>query len=235
MATYFFRGLILTLFAFSGMAGNTLQANPPVEFKAEPSASLSWKLNDRWSLNGQFKAGHLFAGNEVSGFETSLTERLELQAFVNYSLFGSRRISLGYVAGMDDPFQDEPGYEHRITEQFSFVASPGQLRFAVRLRAEQRFRTSGFQQRYRARLSTDLPLKGERLDEGEPYLILQNEILASPGDGKIPFDNRFDAGIGWQLPKKQKLQVQLQHRFEKFNQPGKGHVIQILTGYFLNF
>ncbi|MEE4176474.1 MAG: DUF2490 domain-containing protein [Bacteroides sp.] len=235
MATYFFKRLIILLFAIMGVSVFSLKAQTPVEFKAEPALSLSWKINDRWGLNGQVKMGQLLNGNTASGFEKSFTERFELQAFANYSLFGSRKISLGYVAGMDDPFLEEPGYEHRITEQFSFVSTAGQIRLAVRLRAEQRFRTSGFQQRYRARISTDIPLRGERLDETEPYLILQNEILASPADGEVPLDNRLDAGIGWLLPGKQKFQVQLQHRFEKMNLPHRGHVIQIVTAYFFNF
>ena len=235
MAICFFRSILFLFFIIlPGFSSFHAIGQAPLELKAEPSISLSWKINDRWSMTGQVKAGQLLAGNKASGFEKSFTERFESQVFANYSIFGSRRISLGYVTGIDDPFMDEPGYEHRLTEQFSFVANPGQLRMAVRLRAEQRFRTSGFQQRYRARLSTDLPLRGERLDEGEPYLILQNEILTSPDEGKVPFDNRFDAGIGWLLPGKQKFQFQLQHRFEKWNQPNRGHVFQILTGYYFN-
>lgn len=234
MATCFSSRLPFILIAIIGFSGISLQAQTPFELKAEPSVSLSWKLNDRWSLNGQIKMGQLLGGNAASGFSHSFTERFEMQGFANYSLFGSKKISLGYVFGMDDPLLDEPGYEHRITEQSSFVTNSGQLRLAFRLRAEQRFRTSGFQQRYRARLSTDIPLQGERLDEGEPYLILQNEVLASPTDGKVPLDNRLDAGIGWLLPGKQKLQLQLQHRFEKMNLPQRGHVIQIITGYYFN-
>lgn len=207
----------------------------PLEIKVEPAFNLSWGLSDRWSINSQLKANQLIWGNSQTGFQSSLTERLEFQAFVNYSLFGSRRLSLGYIGGIDDPFLKDPGYEHRLTQQFSFVASPGKLRLAIRLRAEQRFRDSGFQQRYRARLGTEIPLQGYRLDEGEPYLLLQNELLANPTKQTFSLDNRADAGIGWLLPRKNKIQFQVQHRLEKFNRPERGQVFQILTGYFISF
>lgn len=235
MATcYSSRGLwLLALVLLT--AGFQARGQKPLEIKAEPGINLSLGLNDRWSINSQVKANQLIWGNSQTGFQSSFTERLEFQAFVNYSLFGSRRLSLGYIGGIDDPLLGDPGYEHRLTQQFSFVASPGGLRLAVRIRAEQRFRDSGFQQRYRLRLGTEIPLQGYRLDEGEPYLLLQNELLGTPAKQIFSLDNRADAGIGWLLPRKNKIQFQVQHRLEKFNRPGRGHVLQILAGYFISF
>ncbi len=235
MATcYSSRGLLLlTLVLFT--AGFQARGQKPLEIKVEPGINLSLGLNDRWSINSQVKANQLIWGNSQSSFQSSYTERLEFQAFVNYSLFGSRRLSLGYIGGIDDPLLEDPGYEHRLTQQFSFVANSGGLRLAVRIRAEQRFRDSGFQQRYRVRLGTEIPLQGYRLDEGEPYLLLQNELLTTPAKQFFSFDNRADAGIGWLLPRKNKIQFQVQHRLEKFNRPDWGHVFQILAGYFISF
>jgi hypothetical protein len=235
MTTLFFKKYQLFLFIFMAVMTLPARSQQPFEFKIEPAVNISLKLSDRWSFTSQLKLNQLLGGNRQSGFEDPLIERLEAQIFANYSLFGSQRVSLGYLAGLDDPFKELPGLEHRLVQQYSFVWDGASLKLTFRLRAEQRFRESGFEQRYRARIGTEIPLQGERLDQGEPYLVIQEELLACLQGGKFEMGNRFDAGIGWLLPGRQRLQFQIQRRFEDFNLPARGHVIQLLTGYFLSF
>jgi hypothetical protein len=235
MATFFSKKIFWLVLVILLSYSNFSQGQKPIELKAEPGINLSWRYNDRWSFNSQVKANRLLWGNENSGFQTAFTERLEFQAFANYSVFGSKRLSVGYIAGLNDPFQATPSFEHRLVQQFSFTANPERLRLAIRLRAEQRFRESGFEQRYRARIGSEIPLQGDRLDQGEPYLVIQQELLASFSGGKLELGNRFYAGIGWLLPRKQKLQFQVQHRFEDYNLPDRRHVVQLITAYFYSF
>lgn len=171
----------------------------------------------------------------MSGFDGMDTDRFEFQIFANYTLIGSRRVAVGYVYRLLDPFDDNPGNYHRIVQQYSSTWTIENSRLALRVRAEQRFREGEFQQRYRTRLNTEIPVKGVRLEPGHPYLLFSNELLFEPDDEAAAWDNRADAGIGWVLRNNRRIQIQLQHRFEEFNLESRSHTIQIMTSFLMNF
>jgi len=234
MLTYIFKKLsTASLFLFTLLATNSFAAQP-VEVMVEPAYSLTWQLNERWRFIGQLKMRQLVEGNEESGFETSVTDQFEFQVFANYTLLGSRRIGLGYVYRLLDPFDYNPGHYHRLVQQYSTTWSAENTRIGLRLRAEQRFREDDFQQRYRARINAEIPVRGVRLEPGHPYLLFTNELLFEPDADFSSWDNRVDAGIGWVLPNNKRFQIQLQHQYEEFNLDSRSHIIQLMTTFLMN-
>jgi len=234
MSTYFSKKtLFLFVFLFPSLFFQAA-ATEPVEVMVEPAYSLTWRANTRWSFTSQIKMRQWVAGNEASGFETTATDRFEFQVFANYTLMGSRRIGLGYVYRLLDPFDETPTHYHRIVQQYSTTWNIENSRIALRLRSEQRFRGGEFQQRFRTRLNTEIPVRGVRLEPGHPYLLFSNELLLEPGAEYSAWDNRADAGIGWVLPNNKRFQIQLQHRFEEFNLESRSHTVQLMTTFLMN-
>ena len=221
------------LFFFTLLATNGFAAQP-VEVMVEPAYSITWRLDERWRFIGQLKMRQLVEGNDESGFETSVTDRFEFQIFANYTLWGSRGIGLGYVYRLLDPFDDNPEHYHRLVQQYNTTWSAEYTRIGLRLRAEQRFREDDFQQRYRVRINAEIPVRGERLAPGHPYLLFSNELLFEPDADFSSWDNRVDAGIGWVLPNNKRFQIQLQHRYEEFNLDSRSHIIQLMTTFLMN-
>jgi hypothetical protein len=208
-----------------------LFAQTPVSVFWEPDISYTWPASDKWSYNTKFVGRTGFV--EQNEAKISL-QRLETHFFATRKLFGGQRISGGYMLRWVQPFFEKDfGYEHRFTQQLAFITYIGERRFGSRLRTEQRIRNRGFINRFRYRLSYDLPLVGEQLDPGETYLILSNEVLTSFNAKEVSFENRAYIGLGWYFNEKRKLETGLQYRTENIG-PTLEHVFQLVSSYYIN-
>lgn len=193
----------------------------PLERIWEPSLAYSQSLSDRHSLSAQVNA---FQGTER-------LERIEGSLFLNRRLTVRTAVSAGYLLRVGTPLEATRAIENRLTGQVSHTLSAGIHQLSYRGRLEWRMRDSGDVLRARIRVSMRTPLQGDRLDPGETYLLLQNELLGSWAmeSGDRAADNRLSAHMGWLLRNRQRVEIGLQHRWEDIGLAGDTHVMLLGT------
>lgn len=206
-------------------------------FFAEPSVNMGFGLRGRLTANAAMVWRQQLGSFEKDQFKTfSQTDVIEWQLFLNYQLLGSKRITLGYLYGLDEPFLREPAYEHRLMQQFSFRTARF-LNGVNRLRLEQRITDAQFRNRLRYRFNFERPLSGAKIDKEEFYLVVGNELLYTFtfAAGEDQLDNRLAIGVGYLFKNGQKLQIELQHRWQRINSARQNHAIHLLMAYQLKW
>ena len=229
---YSIRLCLSTLLALVLLASGVRAQSTQIHW--EPEFSFTWKPEGRWAYNATFSGRNVcLEGSEQLDANYNWAH-LEGRLFVTYELFGGNSVSGGYQYRLTDPFEKEPGYEHRLMQQHAFITYTEARRFGHRIRSEQRIRERGTLQRFRYRISYDFPLQGQQLDPGEPYMILSNEVLWSLAREVSELDNRVFVGIGWALSRKRKIETGLQFRLEALNTNEPENIFQLVTSYFIN-
>ena len=105
---------------------------------------------------------------------------------------------------------------HRSLQQIAFTQGLNNLRLGHRLRADQTFRqdvATGF--RFRYRLSGELPLQGESLNDREFYLKVGNEQVASVQSSKWDWEVRLLGNLGYQINSRLKLETGIDYRIDR--------------------
>ncbi|MBK6266975.1 DUF2490 domain-containing protein [Marivirga sp. S37H4] len=207
------------------------QKNPSIRW--EPGFSFTRKIDNRWSYNVSLMGRQRFT-NYGEGEKNFKTDRWEIKGFGTYTLFGSKKISLGYMYRGYDPFEEETGYEHRITQQFAFLTNFGGYRLANKFRIEERIRNTDYLTRLRYSISTDFPFQGESLDEGEYYFITGNELVYAFNSKGDELENRFLVGVGKLFRKGQKFQLSLVSRNSDLISSARDHILQIESVYYFS-
>ena len=229
MTTYFTRSLFFLFFLiqFIGQAQN----KPSIRW--EPGVSFTKKIDSRWSYNLSLSGRQRFT-NYGEGERNFKTDRWEVKSFGTYTLFGGKKLSLGYMYRTVDPFEQESGWEHRITQQFAFITNFGGYRLGNKFRIEQRIRSSDYLTRIRYAISNDFPLQGESLDPKEFYLIAGNELVYAFNKSGDELENRFSLGIGRLLTKGQKVQFKVASRYSDLISSNRDHIIQFESVYYFS-
>jgi hypothetical protein len=196
-----------------------------------PELSYSWKSSDRLGYNAK-----LSMFNSIPDFDNQGAIRyIEPQLSFSYGLSAGTKVGGGYYYRLSTPLVDGYQYEHRFLQQVGFISYIGDRRIAHRLRLEQRIRSSSYQNRLRYRLSYDFPLNGEKLDPGEKYLILKDEMMTAFNKNEADAENRASIGLGWYFDSKQKFELGLQYRIQDiFSDGGIEHLFLLRTSIYLN-
>jgi hypothetical protein len=214
-------GLFLILFPL------TTAAQSDTEWIWNPELSYSNKLTDRTTLITKLSVFNSL--DETSN--RSFVQFIEPQMSVSYTLTTRWKIGGGYYFRNSQPFLDE----HRLLQQVGYINYIGDQRLAHRLRLEQRIRSSSYQNRLRYRLSFDFPLQGERLDPGERYLILKNEVMTAFNAAQADAENRVSFGLGWFLNNSQKFELNVQYRTQDvFSGDGISHLFLLGTAFYIS-
>ncbi|SMG46924.1 Protein of unknown function [Marivirga sericea] len=229
MITYFIRTFI---FCFIFIQYQGLAQNSP-SLRWEPGVSLTKKIDSRWSYNISLSGRQRFT-NFGEGEKNFKTDRWEVKSFGTYTLFGRRKLSVGYMYRTVDPFESETGWEHRITQQFAFITTLGGYRLGNKFRIEQRIRSSNYLTRIRYAISNDFPLQGESLDPKEFYLIGGNELVYAFNSLGDELENRFSLGIGRLMPGGRKIQFSVASRYSDLISSERDHIIQFESVYYFN-
>ncbi len=177
----------------------------------QPKIALNYKVNPFYSQNFSVQNRSYYYRNK----ETTLAIRqIDVVHFSNYKIMDNQSVALGVQYRFKEAFEGKEN-ELRFTQQYNFTKRPFSLRYGHRFRTEQRITASNFIHRFRYRFSLDFPLKGERLDVGETYLVSNWESLLSAGKKINPeYDQRLTLQLGWFLSDTFKLQVGTEYRLE---------------------
>ncbi|HKL14582.1 MAG TPA: DUF2490 domain-containing protein [Balneolaceae bacterium] len=202
-----------------------------IEWIWNPELSYSKKTSDRTTLIAK-----LSVFNSLDNITNqSAIQFIEPQLSASYTLTPRWKIGGGYYYRWSAPLLDGYNYEHRLLQQAGYVSFLGDQRLAHRFRLEQRIRSSSYQNRFRYRISFDFPLQGERLDPGETYLILKNEMMTAFNAAEADAENRASVGLGWSLPGSQKFEINLQYRTQDvFSGSGISHLLLFGTAFYIS-
>lgn len=229
MITYFTKFLFILLISLPFLGKS--QKKPSIRW--EPGISITKKLDSRWSYNFSLSGRQRFT-NFGEGEKNLKTDRWEVKSFGTYTLFGSKKLSLGYMYRTVDPFEPESGWEHRITQQFAFITNFSGFRLGNKFRIEQRIRSTNYLTRLRYAISNDFPLQGESLDPKEFYLIGGNELVYAFNVLGDELENRFSLGIGKLIQGGQKIQLSVASRYSDLTSQNRDHIIQFESVYYFS-
>ncbi|WP_343488114.1 DUF2490 domain-containing protein [Allomuricauda sp. d1] len=213
--------LILFLVALS------LHAQENFTSYLQPQVAINYKVSSFYTHNFSLENRNYTIESGESRFRV---RHLHLAHFSNLKIKDNQSIALGIQYRFRQAF-DDGSNELRLTQQYNLTKQALVTRFGHRLRTEQRITKNLTTHRFRYRFSMDFPLRGERLDVGEPYLVGNWESLLSVAKTKLPeYDQRFTLNLGWLLTKKTKFQVGAEYRFEDFTHQTQ-HVLFLLTTF----
>ena len=192
----------------------------------EPEIALNYKVVSDYSHNYSIRQRNYFYDDNNLQLNT---RQLDISHFSKLRVRDNQSLSLGILYRFRDNFEPDRENELRLTQQYNLINKPTTIRFGHRFRAEQRINASLTTHRFRYRFALDVPLSGENLDIGEPYLISSLESLMSVARTEKPqYDQRFTGHGGWLLNKGTKLQLGLEYRFEDYFQQTE-NIIFLLT------
>lgn len=221
--------IFFSIMLFSLVSINPLSGQGDNDVYWEPKLSVSYDLNTRYSLQTGLNLRQDFNWNHS---EFGKIKKAEGQIFMTRSTFTGNKFSLGYVHSGSNPFHSSTIYESRATLQYSFKTLVMNQSVSHRARFENRFYSDNYFMRIRYRLNYSAPINGARLDEGEFYWIVSNELLWNFDRQNHDLENRFLLGVGL-LPKKaQKLQLALQYRSSDLNMSDVGHAFFVATAFY---
>ncbi|MDB2607047.1 DUF2490 domain-containing protein [Zobellia sp.] len=227
MITYFIKICVLTCFLLPSISG-FCQDNPTGYF--EPSILLNYKVTTNYSHNFRVAQRAYIYQDDFS----YSVRQIDVAHFSTLKIGFEQSLALGLQYRFRDSFDDQGENELRITEQHQFSHAYESLRLAGRFRAEQRISPSLTIHRFRYRLSIDFPLKGEKLDIGEPYISASTEPLLSVAKGEKPiYDQRLTSNLGWLLNRESKLQIGAEYRVENYTRE-TSHIWYLLSSLIIS-
>lgn len=209
----------------------TLFSQPDPAWVLEPTLTYSNKLTSQWTF-----------GSKISAFQflTEMPENkklsyLEPQFSLSYSITPTIRFGGGYEFRNSTPMDDRDDNEHRWVQQIVYTIFFGDDRLSQRLKTEQRYRASGYINRWRYLLSVDFPLSGKKLTPGENYIVFTNEFLGSFTEIWDSGENRLSAILGWYFSSQLKAEIGLQwRRLNLFSDKTTSTQFLLTTGWFFS-
>ena len=195
--------LIFTLFFFNTLLGQNGLGSWNI-------INVTMGINNQWSV---FSEGQLRSLSFYNQFHY-----YEIKSGVNYKLNSNFSFTTGfgsyntYAPGgnFNTPMQQK---EIRTWLQFNNKQSLKYFSIDHRYRAEQRFTTNGYRNRFRYRLGAIIPLNNTKVETKTVYLSLWNELFFT---NKEPFfeRNRLFVGAGYQINKNTTIQSGYIYQFD---------------------
>ena len=190
--------------------------------------NLKYNINDKWSVFGEAQLRSL-------KFYTHF-HYYEYKAGVNFKAHKNLTLAIG--AGSYQTYKEDGNFvlpknndEFRIWPQVLFFQSIGKLKIEQRYRAEFRFTSNGYRNRFRYRLGLSYPF-GKEISNYKPFQIsVSNELFFT--DKEPYFErNRLLFAFNYKPGKATTLQVGYLHQFDyKINDETGRDFFQV--GYFI--
>ena len=201
------RPLLLLILILSFTFAN---AQVTSQFGTIPSININTKFQKDWSAN--FKAeSRFFFDTDKSHFDYRLTD---ISAII------AKRLAINISGGVGYLMRFEEGeIENRTIQQLSLVKRYPSFRIAHRFLSDQTFsRNNNTEYRLRYRLSAEIPLEGQTIDENEFYLKLSNEFLNSWENNEYDLEIRGVSLIGYSISARNDIELGIDYRTDSFIQ-----------------
>ncbi|MEM9649753.1 MAG: DUF2490 domain-containing protein [Bacteroidota bacterium] len=198
----------------------------------QPQMALNYRVSNNYSHN--FSLAYRSYVIEDGDFRFK-GRQIDLVHFSKFNLQDNQSVSLGVQYRFRNIFDGKQD-ELRITQQYNITSTPLVVRFGHRFRTEQRILKNLTIHRFRYRFALDFPLKGEKLDIGEPFLIASMEQLLSVSKGSSPqYDVRLTGQMGWKMDRRLKLLAGIEYRMEDYTFVTPQSILFLLTSAQLSF
>lgn len=199
------------LFCFLSMG---LWAQGTYEVGLLPGLNINQKLNKSWRLNYKIES-------RLSGAAGRFSEPLSTEpkhVLTDLAVLGSRKVGLNNTLAAGYLLRLEKGnVGHRTIQQYTLVRSYNTFRLAHRFSADQTFsKQEPAEFRLRYRLSFDIPLDGQEVDDKEFYLKLNNEYLNSVQGGTYGLEIRLVPSLGYAFNDANKVELGVDYRLSEF-------------------
>ena len=179
-----------------------------------PGGAISFGISEHWKITGQFESRqNVWSRSQGESFQMVYEYvRTDFTAIISYKLKNPLwSLSGGYMLRLTQGEQ-----VHRSLQQIAFTQGLNNLRLGHRLRADQTFRQDvATVFRFRYRLSGELPLQGESLNDREFYLKVGNEQVASVQSSKWDWEVRLLGNLGYQINSRLKLETGIDYRIDR--------------------
>ena len=172
--------------------------------------NVKYSHNDQWSVFGEAQLRSLKFYHHFHYYE--------YKGGINYKIHKHVKLSLG--AGSYQTYKEGGNFvtpqnnaEFRLWPQIILVQPLGKLKVEQRYRAEFRFTSNGFRNRFRYRIGLSLPF-GKEKNDYQPYQVsLSNELFFT--DKEPYFErNRFLVAFNYKPSKATTLQLGYLHQFD---------------------
>lgn len=197
-----------------------------------PEMGLNIPLTEKFKYIAKIESQHgLFTDDATNENELSyFHNQTDLQSFVEYKVTSRIKTAVGYQHRLEDGKNS-----HRSIQQLTWLNQFRVFRLGSRLRADQKFSPSiSPEYRLRYRASTDIPLQGEKLDNGEKYFLLSNEVIFVLQGGESSIENRVVAGIGHFFNRTKKLELSIDYRTDQYFPNVNRHRIWCKISFYWN-
>lgn len=198
-----------------------------------PEFGITLPIKGNFSQTYKIENQHLLLrdGTEENGFVYEY-ERTDLQAFLNYRFSGNWKATVGYQLRIEQQWNTH----HRTILQAATSTRIRNLRLAHRVRSDQTMeRDEPFVFRLRYRAALEIPLSGDKIDPKEFYVVVSDEpIYSIDSERTNGFENRFVVTVGHFFSNKNKLELSLDHRTDRFFDTDIRQRIWLKIGWFLN-
>lgn len=172
--------------------------------------NIKYKINEKWNVFGELQIRSL---KFYKNFHYH-----EYKAGVNFK--AHQNVTLTLAAGDYDTYKEGGNFikpknndEFRVWPQITLLQPVGKFKIEQRYRAEFRFTSDGYKNRFRYRLGISYPLKNNR-QEYKPYLLsLSNEIFFT--DREPYFErNRILLSLAQRISNTFSMQIGYLHQFD---------------------
>lgn len=198
-----------------------------------PSFNLNQKLQNDWAINYKIE-GRAIAS--IGSFEQPNPYQFDY-TLTDISILGSRKIGLnnklaaGYLLRLR-----EEAPRHRLIQQYTIVKRYAGWRLAHRISSDQTFGSGEATSiRIRYRLSTDLPLNGQSVDEHEFYFKINHEYLTAFENKTTDLEIRLIPNLGYLINEKNKVELGLDYRLNRLllDRPNQ-HTLWLALNWFVS-
>lgn len=218
----YFKDFLLIILLISGFAVKA-QGNYTLFFEPE--------LNLKYKITPNYHQGFSVENRNFIYNGSKFDYRVKHLEFAHESLFvlnDSQTIGIGLQYRFEENFEASEENEFRLLQEFGWRSNIAALGVAQRLRTEQRFYTSTTKYRLRYELQVAIPLQSNKKNT---HLNIETESLYEIAKTQKPeLEQRFGAGIGWQLNPKTEFSLGLEYRLADYTQD-LGHELFLVTGF----
>lgn len=180
-----------------------------------PEFGLNAPINDRWSYLFKMESQNRIIDNAALDYPTMRYKHVltDLQSFISVNITYSTKGALGYQYRLNS----DKTNSHRSIQQIAWVSNYRTFRIGSRVRTDQTFINDASPEfRFRYRAASDIALQGLKIDEGEQYLLLSNELIFGVQSYDLSLENRFVVGVGHFFNNKEKLEFSIDYRTDPY-------------------
>lgn len=210
---------------------NSVLAQDAYQFGGLPSLNLNNKFKNDWSLNTKIESRQLFQTRELNGIVDKNYEYL----LTDFSLIAAKSVGLnsrvagGYLIRVEDR-----ELFHRFIQQYIIVQKLSGYRLAHRFLSDQTFSKSEKPEiRLRYRITAEIPLDGQEVDQGEFYVKINNEYVNSLQAMEYDLEIRLIPLLGYDMADNFKIETGLDYRVNSFLKNKPEHNYWITLNFFI--